>query len=67
MEAALMPGKQVRVFRECDQKIGLAPPGAARQSARAYDNEVVKRWTAEITKSHCYAARLFANRWDPYV
>jgi hypothetical protein len=27
--------KQVRVFRECDQKIGLAPAGAARQSARA--------------------------------
>jgi hypothetical protein len=32
-------------------EIGLAVAGAARQCARAYDNEVAKRSTAEITKT----------------
>ena len=36
---------------KCDQKSGwrqLVPPAKAREP---YDNEVVKRWTAEITKN----------------
>ncbi len=51
MENVILPGKQVRAFRECDQKSGwrqLAPPAKAREP---YDTEVVKRWTAEITKT----------------
>ena len=42
--------KQVRAFREYDQKSVAAagPPAKAREP---YDNEVVKCWTAEITKT----------------
>ena len=51
MDSILLPDKQVRAFRECDQKSGwrqLVPPAKAREPD---DNEVVKRWTAEITRT----------------
>jgi hypothetical protein len=52
LETVLLPGMQVRAFSECDQKSGLArqpvPPAKAREP---YDNELVKRWTAEITET----------------
>ena len=37
-------------------------PAKAREP---YDNQVVKRWTAEIAKSTVAAARPLANRWGP--
>jgi hypothetical protein len=46
-----LPDKQVSAFRECDEKSRwrqLVPPAKAREP---YDKEVVKRWTAEITKT----------------
>jgi len=65
--------KQVRAFREYDQKSGWrqpVPPGKAREP---YDNEVVKRWTAEITKTTDIFKRLtqrdvsVTGGRDPYV
>jgi Cys-tRNA synthase (O-phospho-L-seryl-tRNA:Cys-tRNA synthase) len=50
-ETVLLPGKQVRAFRECDQKSGWRQPVPTVKASGPYDNEVVKRWTAEITKT----------------
>jgi hypothetical protein len=64
----LLPGKQVRALREYDQKSGwrqLVPPAKAREP---YDNEVFKRWTAEITKTTVTQRDLsLTGRCDPYV
>jgi hypothetical protein len=46
-----LPGKQVRAFRECDQKSCWRQPVPPAKAREPYDNEVVKRWTAEITKT----------------
>ena len=65
-ETALLPGKQVRAFRGYDQKLRWRQPVPPAKAREPYDNEAVKRWTAEITRT-TVAARPFANRWDPYV
>jgi hypothetical protein len=44
METALLPGKQVRDFREYDQKLGWPQPVPPAKAREPYDNEVVKRW-----------------------
>jgi len=66
METMLLPGKQVCAFREYDQKSSWRQPVPPAKAREPYDNEAVKRWTAEITRT-TVAARPFANRWDPYV
>jgi hypothetical protein len=64
LETVLLPGKQVRVFRECDQKIGLAASRRRPSKKREpYDNEAVKRWTAEITKPTVTQRDLSQTRW----
>ena len=51
MGIVLLPGKQVRAFSECDQKSGWRQPVPPAKRREACDNEVVKRWTAEITRT----------------
>jgi hypothetical protein len=45
-EVILLPGKQVRAFREYDQKLGWWQPVPPAKAREPYDNEVVKRWWA---------------------
>jgi hypothetical protein len=44
IESAPVPGKQVRAFREYDQKLGWRQPVPSAKAREPYDNEVVKRW-----------------------
>jgi hypothetical protein len=44
MSDVLLPGKQVRAFREYDQKVGWWQPVPSAKAREPYDNEVVKRW-----------------------
>jgi hypothetical protein len=73
MEGVLLPGKQVRTFREYDQKSGWRLPVSPAKAREPYDNEVVKRWTAEITKTTDILKRLtqrdlsLTGGCDPYV
>ena len=41
METVLLPGKQVRAFRECDQKSRGRQPVPPAKAREPYDNEVV--------------------------
>jgi hypothetical protein len=51
VETMLLPGKQVRAFSKCDQKSDWYQPAPPAKAREPYDSEVVKRWTAEITKT----------------
>jgi hypothetical protein len=51
METMLLPGKQMRAFREYGSEIGLAPTLPPAKPHEPYDNEVGKRSTAEIAKA----------------
>jgi hypothetical protein len=50
MDSIPVPGKQVRAFRECDQKSCWRQPVPPAKAREHYDNEVVKRWAAEIIR-----------------
>ena len=64
-ERRLLPGKPVRAFREYDQESVWRQPVPPVKAREPYDNEVVKRGTAEITRTT--TQREFANRSDRYV
>jgi len=46
MEHLLLLGKQVRAFREYDQKLGCRQPVQPAKAREPYHNEVFKRWWA---------------------
>ena len=46
METMLLPGKQMRGFREYDQKLGWRQPVPPVKAREPHDNEVVNRWWA---------------------
>lgn len=50
MDSIPVPGKQVRTFRECDQKSCWHQPVPPTKAREPYHNEVVKRWAAEIIR-----------------
>jgi hypothetical protein len=43
--------KQVRAFRDCDQKSGWRQQVLPAKAREPYDNEVAKLWTAEVTRT----------------
>ena len=68
-----LPGKQMRAFREYDQKWGWRQPVPPAKAREPHANEVVKCWTAEITKTTDVFKRLtqrdlsLTGGCDPHV